>query len=147
MLDSVPLAPTQPANRSPWRSAGVWLALVLVIYMLFNAARAVTNPLDFAASYGTPLAEGSSTAFVLVYAIRALFLALFGLALIVTMQWRALAWFALVAVVMPAGDALLVALQGGAISIVVRHALTAVLLFVTWLFLVRWNHNRHTQSA
>jgi hypothetical protein len=114
------------------------MAAVLVVYILFNALRAVQNPSDFANFYGLTLGE-SSSAFVVVYAIRALFLGLFGLVLMIRMKWDALALFVLVAVVMPLGDALLVAQQGGAPSIVIRHGLTAGFLLLTWFFLNRWN--------
>lgn len=44
---------------------------------------------------------------------------------------RALAVFALVAIVMPIGDAILTATSGAPITTVVRHAATAIVLAVT----------------
>lgn len=139
MVNSARLGSDATQQRAYWRSVGFWMAAVLVIYILFNAVRAVQNPVDFALYYGLPLVDETNSAFVFVYAIRALFLGVFGLALIIRMKWQALALFALVAVVMPLGDALLVAQQGGAPSIVIRHGLTAGFLLLTWFFLNRWN--------
>lgn len=123
---------------TPWRSAGFWMAVVLVVYILFNAVRAASNPAQFATYYGLSLTQPDNHAFVFVYAIRALFLGLFGLALLLRRQYPALAIYALVGVVMPLGDALLVAATGGPTATVIRHLLTAVFLFATWFFLRRW---------
>ena len=129
---------TTSAAPSPWRSAGIWLTVALSAYLLINVVRALANPVEFAASFGTPLTTGADTPFVIVYAIRTLFLALFGPVLIARAQWKALPLFALVAVVMPIGDALLVASQGGPAAIVARHAATAVVVLITWFLLQRW---------
>jgi hypothetical protein len=135
MLTSTPLT----TSRSPWRAPGVWMTGFLVVYILLNAVRAVQNPVDFARYYGLPLTDAANIAFVHVYAIRALFLGLSGLTLMLRMKWQTLALFALVAVVMPVGDALLVGLQGGETATILRHVLTAVFLLATWYFLQRWN--------
>lgn len=127
-----------PAALSPWRSPGIWLSIALSAFLLSNVVRALVNPVDFAANFGTPLTTGSDTAFVIVYATRTLFVALFGLVLIARAQWKTLPLFALVAVIMPVGDALLVASQGGAAAILARHIATAVVVLVTWLLLRRW---------
>lgn len=135
-----------PAARSPWRSIGVWMAVFLVAYMLFNAIRAVQNPTAFATNYGVTPAPGNN-AFVLVYAIRALFLGLFGAALVLRRNFGALALFALVAVVMPLGDATLVGIAGGPTTTVIRHLLTAVFLLATWFLLRRWNQTAQVPSS
>jgi hypothetical protein len=127
----------QPA-RSPWRSVGLWLSALLVGYMLVNAVRAIVSPISFASSFGIPLNNPSDDAFVLVYATRALFLGLFGLALFLRRSYASLALFALVATVMPIGDALLVALRGGELAIVVRHSLTAGVVLLAWFLTQRW---------
>jgi hypothetical protein len=145
MVNRTRLGSETAAQHSHWRSIGFWMAAVLVIYILFNAVRAVQNPVDFALYYGLPLVDETNTAFVVVYAIRALFLGMFGLALIVRMKWQSLALFALVAVIMPVGDALLVVQQGGASGTVIRHALTAAFLLLTWYFLQRWNRATASQ--
>lgn len=133
-----PARTTHSAALSPWRSPGVWLTVALSTYLLINVARALANPVDFAASFGTPLTDSTDTAFVIVYAIRTLFLGLFGPVLIARAEWKALPLFALIAVVMPIGDALLVASQGGAAGIIARHAATAIVVLVTWFLLQRW---------
>jgi hypothetical protein len=129
---------TNAAAPSPWRSPGIWMSFALSAFLLSNVVRALLNPADFAANFGAPLTNSSDTAFVIVYAIRTLFIALFGLVLIARAQWRVLPLFALVAVIMPIGDALLVVSQGGAAAIIARHVVTAVAVLVTWFFLRRW---------
>lgn len=124
-------------SRPAWRSPGVWMSVILIVYILFNAVRATFGAADFAAYYGLPL-NGDNTAFVFVYAIRALFLGLFGAALLVRRDYRGLALYALVGVVMPLGDALLVAATHGGTAIVIRHLLTAAFLLATWYFMERW---------
>ena len=126
------------AQSSPSRSVGIWMVGFLVAYMLFNTVRAMLSPVDFAANYGVPLASAGNDGFVLVYAIRALFLGLFGLALLLRRNYGALALYALVAAVMPVGDALLVASKAGPTATVIRHALTAGFLVLTWFMLRRW---------
>ncbi len=126
-------------NRTqPWRSVGLWMVGVLIVYILFNALRSVMNPVEFASYYGLPLSDGDSTVFVLVYAIRAVFLGVFGLALLIRRQYSALTLYALVAAVMPLGDALLVALEGGGAGIMIRHLLTALFLLGTAFMVSRY---------
>jgi hypothetical protein len=129
--------PATPVKTSVRRSPGIWMAAFIVVYILFNAVRAALNPVHFAAVFGIPLAGPEHDAFVLVYAIRALFLGLFGLALFVTRNYRTLALFSLVAAVMPIGDAALVAARGGGGLIVGRHIFIAVFLVLTWLLITR----------
>lgn len=138
MLNSTALTPAANTKTSPWRSAGVWMIVILIGYILFNAVRATLGPVDFANYYGLPLDADESSAFVLVYAIRALFLGLFGLALLSRRDFKALALYALVGAVMPLGDAGLVLLEGGPTATVIRHLLTAGFLILTWFLLRRW---------
>jgi len=128
-----------PAVRfSPWRSVGLWISALLIGYMLFNAVRATLNPTAFAASFGIPLTNPGDDAFVLVYAIRALFLGLFGLALFVRRRYASLSLFLLVATVIPVGDALLVAQRGGEPTVVARHVAIAGIVLLTWFLTHRW---------
>lgn len=138
MTASPSAATVFPKSSSMWRSPGIWMATFIVVYITFNAVRATLNPVHFASAFGIPLAGPEHDAFVLVYAIRALFLGVFGFSLLVTRRFRALALFSLVAVVMPVGDAVLVASRGGAGAIVIRHVVIAVFLFLTWFLIVRW---------
>ena len=101
------------------------------IYMLVNTVRAFADPAGFAAYMGLPLTDPANHAFVQVYALRALFLGLCALALLFRRDTRALAVFALVAIVMPVGDALLTASYGAPITTIARHAATAIVLAVT----------------
>ena len=79
-----------------------------------------------------------------MYAIRALFLGLFGLALLARRDYKGLALYSLVGSVMPIGDAILVAVQGGGTAIIIRHVLTACFLVATWFFMRRWVYSRDT---
>jgi heme A synthase len=101
------------------------------VYMLVNTVRAFGDPVGFAAYMGLPLSDPANHAFVQVYALRALFLGLCVLALLFRRDTRALAVFALVAVVMPVGDAMLTAANGAPIAIVARHGASAIVLAVT----------------
>jgi hypothetical protein len=125
------------SNVPVWRSVGILMVVVLIVYILFNAVRATLSPIEFAQYYGLPL-DGENTAFVFVYAIRALFLGFFGLALLIRKQYAALGLYALVGSVMPIGDAILVSLEGGSTGTVIRHILTAGFLLLTWYFVQRW---------
>jgi hypothetical protein len=141
MLNASPVTHnTSNTTVSPWRSVGVWMAVFLVIYLFFNVFRAVQNPAEFAVTFGVPFTnpEGTDTAFVFVYAIRTLFLALFGLVLILSMKWEMLALYILIAAVIPLGDAAIVATHGGATSIIIRHILIAAFLLLNWFLLQRW---------
>lgn len=139
MISSSPRAQGRAATTlSPWRSIGIWMSAILIGYTLFNALRSTLDPAGFASYYGLPLGGDDSNAFVLVYAIRALFLGLFGLALLVSRSYRALAIFVLVGSVMPIGDAILVASRGGGPGTILRHSLIALFLLLTGYFMQRW---------
>ena len=128
---------TAPTTSFPWRSVGVWMAVLIAAMMAFNAWQAFASPVAFAARFGTPGAADTSTAFVTVYASRALFLALITALLLGLRQFTALGWFAAAAVVMPMADTIQVATAGGNGSIVVRHIAIAVYLVVTAVLLLR----------
>jgi hypothetical protein len=133
------LAKSQPlASDSPLRSVGIWLCIILIGYIFFNVFRAVQNPAEFAAYFGTPLTTPQDTAFVLVYAIRTLFLGIFPLALLLRRSYKTLALYVLIAAILPIGDALLTASQGAPTSIVIRHILITVFLLVTGVLTQRW---------
>ncbi|MFZ4814882.1 MAG: DUF4267 domain-containing protein [Phototrophicaceae bacterium] len=119
------------ANR-----VGFWMCAFLVAYLFFNVARSLMNPVGFAVYYGIPLTDPNNTPFVYVYALRTLFIALFALVLVIRQDYTLLTWLVFIGAVLPIGDAVLVGLQGGATSIVIRHSLIAVFLLVT-AFLLR----------
>jgi heme A synthase len=114
-----------------WLRVSSVLVALMGVYMLVNTVRAFGDPVGFAAYMGLPLSDPANHAFVQVYALRALFLGLCVLALLFRRDTRALAVFALVAVVMPVGDAMLTAANGAPIAIVARHGATAIVLAVT----------------
>lgn len=140
---------TRPAQSagSPWRSAGLWMSALLIAYLFFNVLRAIANPVGFAGTFGVPLDNPGDDAFVLVYAIRTLFLGLFGLALLVRRSYAALALFLLVATVMPIGDALLVWQRGGEPAIIARHIVITGIVLLTWFLTSRWVRRAPTPDA
>lgn len=138
MTTSATTSTTQSVSLSPWRSIGLWMVGFLIVYILLNAVRAAINPVDFAAYYGLPLRDVQSTDFVFVYGLRALFLGLFPLAMLLRRQYTVLGLFALIGIVMPLGDALLVARAGAGTGVIIRHLLVAVFLVATWYFVQRW---------
>ena len=121
-------------------TSGYWLRVSTVLialmgaYMLVNTVRAFADPAGFAAYMGLPLTDPANHAFVQVYALRALFLGLCALALLFRRDTRALAVFALVAIVMPVGDALLTASNGAPVTTVARHAATVLAITASLLF-------------
>jgi hypothetical protein len=126
--------PLRSDGPFPWRAPGVWLTAIVIGYSFFNVFRALTGPVAFAEQFGIPGTNDGQNAFILVYALRTLFISLFGLWLLVRRQWRGLAVFVVVALVMPLGDAWLVASRGGPVDILLRHIVIALYLLLTaWL--------------
>jgi hypothetical protein len=58
------------------RTVGVWLAAVMAALQALNALRSFADPIGYAAYMGLPLADAADTGFVLVYGLRAAFIAL-----------------------------------------------------------------------
>ncbi|HEV7229055.1 DUF4267 domain-containing protein [Brevundimonas sp.] len=136
---------SDPVTRRPTRLSvriGYGLALVIAAWMGVNTLRAFLAPDAFARSFGLDGAQATDPGFVQVYALRALFLGVFALFLVVRAEARLLGWFALIAVVMPVGDALLVATAGAAPGTVARHAAIAVYLLLTATLLLRTARTR-----
>lgn len=118
------------------RAPGVWLATLIVGLMALNAWRAIADPVAFSIYLGLP-ATTPDIGFVHVYALRAAFLGVFAAVLLARRDFRTLSLFALVAVLMPLGDAWLVYAAHGFGPIVARHLAIAVYLVVTWAALRR----------
>ena len=123
---------------SPWRSAGLWLTGLLLAYILFSSVRAATDPSAFAATFGLPLGNAGDSSFVLVYAVRALFLGILGLTLLARRHYSSLAMFILAATIMPIGDALLVFRNGAGPATIGLHVSIGLILLLTWYLLQRW---------
>ena len=121
-----------------WTRPSTWLVVLLGGYMFLNTARAFLDPAGFATYMGLPLTDPANHGFVQVYALRAAFLGLCAFGLLWLRDIRALAVFALMAVVMPVGDAILTASNHASPLIVARHGASAILLAVTaWLLFNR----------
>jgi hypothetical protein len=130
------MAPTM--NDGPyWRSPGVVMAGLGTLLMLANAGRAFLNPIGFSAYLGLPLSNMSDTGLVHIYALRALFIGILGGSLLLMRQRTALWSFALAAVIMPVGDAMLTFNAGAPTLTVMRHVAIAVFLLVAGVLLRR----------
>jgi hypothetical protein len=138
MPPATPISAAQARSNAPWRSAGVWMGILIAILMGVNTVRAFTNPLDFAVYMGLPITDARDTGFVYVYGLRALFLAVFAAVLVARQDWHAFKFFALAALVMPVGDAILTNGAGAPLSIVGRHIAITVYLALTAYMLHRW---------
>jgi Domain of unknown function (DUF4267) len=114
-----------------------WLVLAAGALQLINAGRAFFDPAGFATYLGMPLADPGDAALVHVYALRALFIGVLVLALLVTKQHRALTFLAFAAIIMPVGDALLASGAGAPTGTITRHAAIAGYLLVTAILLRR----------
>ncbi len=135
-----------PPRPFPWRSLAVWLTALIAAMMAYNAWQAFADPAGFAARFGLIGAADADAGFVRVYAARAVFLALVTAVLLGLRQFRALGWFAGVAVVMPVADALLVTTADGPGSIVIRHVIIGVYLVITAALLLRLAAKQERQS-
>jgi uncharacterized membrane protein len=127
-------------NRRPtayWRSAGMLMVLAAIALLVANAARAFVDPFGFAAFFGLPLDNSAEAGFVVVYAIRALFVGALALTLALLHEVRALAWFSAIAVIMPIGDAILLEQTNPSAAVLARHVVTAIFLLLT-----AWQLNR-----
>ena len=128
----------------PVKSIGFWMAVLIVGLMALNTGRAFLAPVEFAQYLGLPLSDPPNVGFVYVYGLRAFFLGLFALVLILRRDFIALQWYALTAVVMAIGDAYLVTRSGGPLAIVARHLATGLYLVITALMLRRMTRQAST---
>lgn len=120
-----------------WRNPGVWMAAAGGLLMAVNAARAFADPVAFSNYLGLPIVGPEQAGFVQVYAVRAAFLGLAISLLLFTRERRALGLFALAAVIMPVGDALLTWAAHAPTGTVGRHIAITLFLLVTALLLLR----------
>ena len=124
-------------TSSPWRFVGVWIFLVLIIYILYSAALAFILPQDFAETFG-PNTPGGTSTFIQVYAIRTLFLGVYGLILLLQRDIKAAARFLLVATIIPLGDTVLVATKAAPPQTIIKNLIIALVILLTGLLLQRW---------
>lgn len=129
------------------RTLGFWLALLIVLAQLINATRGFSNAGNFAGYFGAPLNSDGQTAWVHIYAWRALFMALLAGVLLATKQIRALSLMALIAVLMPIGDLWVVVQAGASTATIARHAVIGVVLLITWFSLSRWSQANTAHTA
>ena len=124
------------------RSLGGWMVAAGGALMLVNAARAFNDPAAFAIYLGLPLAAPQDGVLIHVYALRALFIGIVVIGLLIARQRLALAVVAAAAVIMPVGDAILTHYAGAAMPTVLRHVGIAVFLAVAAVALARPLRNK-----
>jgi hypothetical protein len=129
---------TEKSPLSSWRFAGAWMTAIIALFMIVNFARAFFNPVGFALYVGLPIGGEALAGFVHLYAFRALFLGLFAGFLLWRQDAGTLKWFALIAIVMPLGDAYLTIQAGAGPSTIARHIGIALFLGLTSFMLSRW---------
>jgi Domain of unknown function (DUF4267) len=129
-------------SETPWRSAGFWMGALIALLMGVNTFRAFADPIGFATYMGLPLKNPTDIGFVHVYGLRAAFLGLFAAILLARQDMQTLKLYALAALVMPLGDALLTWTAGAPTAIVGRHIAIMVYLAATAYMLHRWT-TRH----
>lgn len=128
-----------PATRSfsPRAYAGYWLAALLAISQLYNAARVALDPVAYATYMGVPLAAVADAGWVWIYASRALFMGLLAGWLLWRSEFGVLRVMALLALVMPAADFYRVLQAQGSSLTLARHALIGAVLVAAWWALGR----------
>lgn len=109
------------ALGTPTRTVGFWMAVPMALLQALNSVRAMLDPEGFAVYMGAPLAASGDTAWVMIYAFRAGFIALLVAALLVRRDLDALKWTALAALVMPLGDAWVAQGAGAGTATIGRH--------------------------
>lgn len=139
MSDLVQTAPV-PTLKPAIRSIGLWMAALMSLYIIFMSARALFTPFAFAEYFGVTVPNDPG--FLYVYAIRSLFLGVFGLFLLARRHYATLAAYALIASIMAFGDATLVTTYGGPITTIIRHLFTAAFLITTGVLVHRWHTHR-----
>lgn len=136
------MTPNETIAARYWRRPAILMVLLAAGLMFVNAARAFADPVGFATYLGLPIEAPSAAGFVLVYAIRALFIGVLAAALVMTRQIRALAWFAASATIMPVGDAVLTAQASAPGATIGRHVAIAAFLLITASLLSRLDHRQ-----
>jgi hypothetical protein len=125
--------------------AGKSMVAIIALLMFVNFARSILDPVGFAAYVGLPINGTDQAGFVHLYAFRVLFLGLFAAFLLWRDEISMLKWFALIAVVMPIGDAILTAKAGAGFATIGRHVGIAAYLVVT-AFVLHKTTERQSRS-
>lgn len=145
-MTTPPTAPVElPATtRSPARLIGMGMTLLLILFMGFAFVQALLNPTSLAQSFGWTAADGTS-AYVQLYAIRALFLGVYALVLLVRRDLVALATFLFIAVLIPIGDTVLTVVKSGPLVAIIANFVTVLFVLATAFLLRRGERTRLVQ--
>ena len=103
---------TNRSTTSVFRTAGFWMALIMGLSQTVSAVRAFSDPSGFADYMGLALFGSGDTGFIYVYGLRTAFIAILVFLLAALKRLDALSWMALVAILMPVGDAIFAAGAG-----------------------------------
>ncbi len=120
-----------------WRTIGFWCAMIMALAQATSAARAFADPMAFSIYMGLQISGPSEAGFVTVYALRTTLIAGLAFFMAITGRFRALAVIALIALILPLGDAWLSSQAGAQSSIVYRHLGIAAFLAFTSFMLFR----------
>jgi hypothetical protein len=121
----------------PWRSLGLWLAIVMALIQALYSVWAFIDPAALAAYRGAPLDDHTDTAWVHAYGSRTLFIASVVALLVVKGDFINLRWAALFALVMVVSDALTALRADLPPSVLYRHIGTGMYLLITFAVLTR----------
>ena len=118
---SIPAGPATTWGEKLRSLKGVWASLAIFLFVIGGIYAGLFTALE---------AAGAGAA-------ATLFVALLGTALLLRRNLAALRWFLPLAVLMPVGDALIVASAGGAAATIARHVVIAAIVAATGLLLWR----------
>jgi hypothetical protein len=123
-------------NKAEFLSkAGYVLVFLMAALQLAYALYAFANPAAFSLTRGTELFAAGDSDWVRIYASRTLFIALIIGYLLYRKQFKILSTASLLGTVMPITDAWLAYQASAGANVLLKHVVTALFLFVTFIIL------------
>jgi hypothetical protein len=123
-------------NKAEFLSkAGFVLVFLMAALQLAYALYAFANPAAFSLTRGTELFAAGDSDWVRIYASRTLFIALIIGYLLYRKQFKILSTASLLGTVMPITDAWLAYQASAGANVLLKHVVTALFLFVTFIIL------------
>ncbi len=125
-------------DQLPWRSPYAILAVILGVAILLLGANFVVNPHGGATGYGVTVTSTDADAFLRCKGVRDIATGIVVLSLLAFSSARSVALALLGMLPIPIGDAIIVAMTGGAPAYAVpMHGITAVVMLVVALLILR----------
>jgi hypothetical protein len=115
--------------------AGFVLVFLMAALQLAYAIYAYADPAAFSLTRGTELFAAGDSDWVRIYASRTLFIALIISYLLYRKQFKILSTASLLGTVMPITDAWLAYQASAGANVLLKHVVTALFLFVTFIIL------------